>query len=64
VPSRLNLTRTTLKPKERKLENMDFFLKFFSSLIKRFIENDPWVVIPVMFVIFSGLFISIYLGSK
>lgn len=33
-----------------------------SRLIKRFIENDPWVVIPVMFLIFSGLFISIYLG--
>jgi hypothetical protein len=47
---------------ERKLEKMEFFLKFFSSLIKRFIENDPWVVIPVMFLIFSGLLISIYLG--
>ena len=43
---------------------MEFFLKFFSHLIKRFVDNDPWVVIPVMFLIFSGLFISIYLGSK
>ncbi len=39
-------------------------MNLFSELLKRFLDNDPWVVIPVMFVVFAGLFISIYLGSK
>jgi hypothetical protein len=52
------------KFEERKLEKMEFFLKFFSSLVERFIENDPWVVIPSMSLLFFGLFISIYLGGQ
>jgi hypothetical protein len=43
---------------------MESFMSLFSRLMKRFIENDPRVVIPVMFVIFAGLFISIYLGNR
>jgi hypothetical protein len=41
---------------------MGFFLKFFSRLIERFLANDPRVVIPIMFLIFSGLLLSIYFG--
>jgi hypothetical protein len=43
---------------------MGDFKDTISSFVKRFIANDPWVVIPVMFVIFAGLFISIYLSYK
>jgi hypothetical protein len=48
----------------KRFETMESLRKSLFDLLKRFIENDPWVVIPVMFVIFSGLFISLYLGSK
>lgn len=43
---------------------METLKNSIARLVQRFIENDPWVVIPVMFVIFAGLFISIYLGYR
>jgi hypothetical protein len=43
---------------------METLKSTISNLVRRFIANDPWVVIPVMFVIFAGLFISIYLSYK
>jgi hypothetical protein len=39
-------------------------MNFFSNLIRRFIDNDPWVVIPVMSVLFIALLASIYFGYK
>lgn len=43
---------------------METLKNSISLLVRRFIANDPWVVIPVMFVIFAGLFISMYLSYK